>query len=300
MQNDSNIDYLAEVIISHMIRNENITEKDVIVHLKGVFERYFSKEVANIRKRHDKEGKPLWDIFINREGMYDILPEGFFHSGSGTFFKDKNETLKDLKRHKLEEKKARIFFLPFEQEFFKMRINKEQFEQDFFYSPEAVEEFVVFFNLDNLNLNSYQKSSLFFIFPYIPHIIGNLKLTQTCFEIILQEKVKIAFSGNSKELPSDLLPCGLNQTILAKDSILGDLYTSTDPVIKITIGPLQDCKNLNEFLAGNKRNMLNRLTELFIQADIEIETDLLLDEKDQTFILGSEEKECRLNLSTTI
>ncbi len=300
MQNDRNIDYLAEVIISHMIRNENIAEKDVIVHLKGVFKRFFSKEVENIRKRHDKEGKPLWDIFINREGMYDILPEGFFHSGSRIFFKDKNETLKDLKRHKSEEKNARAFFLPFEQEFFQMSINKEQFEQDFFYSPEAVEEFVAFFNLDDLNLNSYQKSSLFFILPYIPRIIGNLKLTQTCFEIILQENVEITFSGNSKQLPSDLLPCGLNQTILADDSILGDLYTSTDPVIKITIGPLQECKNLNEFLAGKKLNILNRLTELFIQADIEIETELLLDEKDRTFILGSEEKECRLNFSTTI
>ena len=295
-----NIDYLAEVIVSHMAANKKIDDNNLIVHLTGVFKRFFSKEVERIRFHKNQQEQDEWNIYIHREGMYDILPEGFFHSHSGKFFKTKKETLKEFARHRQEEKAARQFFLPLEQEFFKYRINKEQFEQDFFYSPEAIEEFVDFFNLNQLELNSYQKSALFFIVPHIPYIAGNLDLTQTCFEIILQESVSIETIYLPMEIKNDFENPALSKSTLDIDTLLGNTCMDYNPHLKITVGPLLNSNSLINFLAGRKKKVLDRLIELFIQADMNIITEYLLKDEDADFILNEEQYSSRLNYSTTI
>jgi type VI secretion system protein ImpH len=295
-----NIDYLAEVVVSHLVANKKISESNVYVHLTGVFRRFFSKEIERIDVHRNDEGNQEWNVFLQREGLYDMLPEGFFHSNTQKYFKERKETINEFRIHKEEERRARLFFMPLEQEFFRYNIYREIFEQNFFYSPETIQEFIDFFDLNHLDLNLYQKASLFFILPHIPKITGNLSLIETCFSIILQEKVVIETVYRPSLLTYDNISSALGSNTLAYNSLLGDSVIDNNPGLIIEIGPLADSNSLLSYLSGIKRKVILRLTELFIQADLTITIQILLNKQDRIFVLGEKNFESRLDYSTYI
>lgn len=295
-----NIDFLAEVIVSHLVANKKIDESNVIVHLSGIFRRFFTKEIEKIEVRKNDSGESNWHIFLQREGFYDLLPEGFFHSGAKKYFKDRRETLEEFRKHKDEEQKARLFFMPLEQEFFKYFVYKEIFEQNFFYSPETIQEFIDFFDLNKLELSMYQKASLFFILPHIPKISGNISLVETCFRIILQEEVEISTVYYPAVLTYSNNFSTLGNNTLGYNTLLGTSYTDHNPQIVIQIGPLADSNSLVSYLFGIKQRVIKRLLELFMQADITVHVQIILNENDSVFILNEKEYQSRLGYSTNI
>lgn len=300
IERDRNIDYLAELVASQLIANHVITETDVYFHCLGVFKRFFSKDVEKIIERNNENGIKEIDVFVHREGIYDLLPEGFFHNPSQKYFKDRRETIQELRRHKKEERSARQFFMPLEQEFFRHLVNKELFEQNFFYAPETIGEFIDFFELDHLDLNMYQQASLFFIVPHIPKIAGNLGLTETCFEIILQEQVRFKIEPVPKSIePEHFIPI-LSTSILGYNAMCSNVCQDNNPEIRIEIGPLRNSDSLMNYLNGAQQDIIKRLIDLFIQADLNTKVDILMKEENQSFVFGPEPFEARLNYSTTI
>lgn len=300
LKREDHIDYLAELIVSQYIANNHINEDNVYFHCLGVFKRFFSQDVDKVLTRKNDKGEQVRDVYINREGIYDLLPEGLFHGHSHKQIKDRKETVQEFTQHKLEERSARQFFSPLEQEYYKLLVNKEIFEQNFYYAPETVSEFIDFFNLDHLGLNMYQQASLFFIIPHIPKITGNLGLTEACFEIILQEHVKFSDLINSVNPDPFVQSNSLFKSVLGVSSLCGSTQLNSIGGLLIEIGPLQESDSLIEYLNGDKIKLLNRLCDLFIQADIITQIRILLNETDEAFILGEESYRARLNYSTTI
>jgi len=300
LKREDHIDYLAELIVSQYIANNHINEDNVYFHCLGVFKRFFSQDVDKVLTRKNDKGEQERDVYINREGIYDLLPEGLFHGHSHKQIKDRKETVQEFTQHKLEERSARQFFSPLEQEYYKLLVNKEIFEQNFYYAPETVSEFIDFFNLDHLGLNMYQQASLFFIIPHIPKITGNLGLTEACFEIILQEHVKFSDLINSVHPDPFVQSNSLFKSVLGVSSLCGNTQLNSIGGLLIEIGPLQESDSLIEYLNGDKIKLLNRLCDLFIQADIITQIRILLNETDEAFILGEESYRARLNYSTTI
>lgn len=300
IKRQENIDFLAEVIASHLVANKKINDSDIYVHLLGVFKRFFSKDIEKIDVHRNESGENEWNLFLHREGFYDLLPEGFFHTSTRKYFKDRRETIEEFRLHRIEEKNARNFFMPLEQEFFKHLVHKEIFEQNFYFAPETIEEFIDFYHLNHITLNMYQKASLFFIMPYTSLISGNLNLTETCFEIILQEKVKIKSYFNSIVKAGNLNIPGLGKNTLGKDSLLGSDFFDFNPQLLIEVGPLSDSDLLLDYLSGMNRKLIDWLTGLFVQADLSTLVNILLKEQDEVFILGGKSSESRLNYSTSI
>jgi len=298
--NQENIDYLAEVIVSHLLAGKKSDVSEISIRLLGTFRRFFSKDVEKIRSHSNTLKEEEWEVFLHREGFYDFLPEGFFHTNTRKYFKDHHETIAEFRKHKEEEKNARQFFMPLEQEFYKHYINKEIFEQEFYFTPETIREFIDFYNLKDLDLNIYQKATLFFVMPYVSIIAGNLSLTETCFEIILQEKVqfKTQFSAIVKtyiEIDPDL-----NSVILGKNSTLGHDVIDGNPQLLIEIGPLNKSDSLLSFLFGTDRKLIDWLLALFIQADLTTYVRILLNKQDESFVIGEKNYESRLNYSTSL
>jgi len=300
IKNKENIDFLAEVIASHLITNEKIDDSNIYVHMLGVFQRFFSKDIEKIDVHRNASGERDWNLFLNREGFYDLLPEGFFHLHTSKYFKDRHDAVVEFRMNRQEEKSARQFFMPLEQEFFKHRIHKEIFEQNFYFAPETIEEFVDFYHLNALDLNMYQKASLFFIMPYASIIAGNLKLTETCFEIILQEKVQIKtlFSSRVSNYPGKMP--GLGNVELGIDSALGLDVIDGNPQLLIEIGPLAESDSLLNFLFGLNRKLVDWLIALFIQADLTTYVQIVLKSQDEAFVMGEKNYESRLNFSTSL
>ena len=301
LDKERHIDYLAEVVVSHQMATKKLKDTDVYIHALGTFKRFFSKDVERIRpRRSGRGGVRELDVFINREGLYDLLPEGFFHGHSNKYFKDRHETIREFRRHKKEEKSARKFFMPLEQEFFRKLLNKEIFEQNFYYAPETIGEFIDFFELDHLGLNIYQQASLFYILPHIPKIIGNLGLTETCFEIVVQEKVRLKSIRETTYHKSDQELPGLGSGCLGVNTTCGNSFPDHNPGILIEIGPLKESDSLMSFISGTRQDLINRMIELFIQADLTTKVNILLSKQDEVFELVSDSHKARLNYSTTI
>ena len=294
------IDFLAEVVVSHLMTNKKIDESNVYVHLLGVFRRFFLREIEEIKPIRNASGDIEWNVFIHREGLYDLLPEGFFHTTTRKYFKDREETLREFRGHREEEKRARLLFSPLEQEFFRYRVYRTIFEQNFFYTPEAIQAFIDFFDLDKLGLNIYQKAALFFILPHIPRISGNISLTETCFRIILQEEVKIKIAATPPVHSFDDSYAVLGSVTLGRNSVPGSLCTGSTPALTIEIGPLADSSLLKDYLFGVRQKVLVRLSELFTQSDLDVSFIFLLNEDDRCFLLGERDFQSRLNYSTNI
>ena len=295
-----NIDYLAELVVSNLMTNKGIADKHIFVHLLGTFNRFFSNDIENSEVHKTEANDPEFHFYLNREGLYDFLPEGFFHSHSHKYYKNRIETKNEFRQHRIEEQNARRFFMPLEQEFFSYLLQKENFEQDFFYEPETIREFIDFFDLDRLILNMYQKASLFFLLPHIPKIAGNLALTETCFEIILQEKVRFKTDYNSYALipENELVPVHKNK--LGVNTFLGNKCIDLNPRLTIAVGPLQQSDSLIRFLNGSEYQLMNRLAELFIEADLTFRFEVFLNEQDSAFVFGKKDYEARLKYSTTL
>ncbi len=298
--NPENIDYLAEVIVSHLLAGKKSDMSGVSIRLLGIFRRFFSKDVEKITSRSNTLKEEEWEVFLHREGFYDFLPEGFFHTYTRKYFKDHNETIAEFRKHKEEEKIGRQFFMPLEQEFYRHHINKEIFEQEFYFTPETIHEFIDFYNLRALDLNIYQKATLFFVMPYVSIIAGNLSLTETCFEIILQEQVqfKTQLSAIVKTY-IEKVP-DLNCVILGKNSSLGNDVVDGNPQLLIEIGPLLKSDSLLSFLFGPDRKLIDWLLAFFIQVDLTTCVRILLNKQDESFVFGEKNYESRLNYSTSL
>src|SRR3954447_18210165 len=108
-------DFRAEVIGAEFIENGTPADRILIVPL-GALNRPQSKDVEGIEQElSEYDNKEYLLIKTPKEGLYDKLPEGLFHTAiSYAPYKTEQQVVEAIKRHRLEEKAARRFFLPFE------------------------------------------------------------------------------------------------------------------------------------------------------------------------------------------
>jgi hypothetical protein len=300
MNLNDNIDFLAEVVANNLMETEKLDDEHVFAHLLGSFQRFFTREVNRIEKRTSLSGEKEGHIFLHREGLYDLLPEGLFHGNTSTHFKDREATLKEFRIHREEEESARLFFMPLEQEFFRYRVGIEAFERSFHASPETIREFIRFFDLEEMDLDMHQQASLFYILPHVSRIAGHIFLAEICFSIILQEAVSISRLRNPPAIQLDTEGCRLNKGYLGYDSLLGDTAPDDSLNLKIEIGPLAERESLSSFLFGRKKVLVSKLCDLLLKADAVPLIEVLLNERDRQFTLGNAPYESRLNYSTTL
>jgi len=114
--NDSDTDFKPEVVASSLIEQGYDPEQIVIVR-QGYAKRGFSPEIEDIELKYSlQELQDFLYIKINRESLYDILPQGLFHQPvyRKKINKNKEEILEEIAIHRREEFFARKFFQAFE------------------------------------------------------------------------------------------------------------------------------------------------------------------------------------------
>ncbi|MEO8961053.1 MAG: hypothetical protein ABI325_04175, partial [Ginsengibacter sp.] len=116
-------DFKAEVVAAEMVES-GVPAEEIMIILLGSLRRSHRKDVDTITEEiSDHNNKVFTHITTHKEGIYDMLPEGLFHSPalpkSATTQK---EIIENIKKHRLEENNARRFFLPFEAAINQLRI----------------------------------------------------------------------------------------------------------------------------------------------------------------------------------
>ena len=119
---DTIISYDADIIaesISTGLEQQGIPASDIFIKPLGTRARGYRKDVSAYSIKEDDTGRQLLFLHANREGIYDGLPEFIFHhSHAKSSYQHIQAITDEIKRFREEEEAARLFFLPFEQEFF--------------------------------------------------------------------------------------------------------------------------------------------------------------------------------------
>lgn len=279
----------AEIIATEVNKGSDFNV-DFLIQNKSSFSRPYRRDVLNVENT-ENDNELLLEL--SRNGLYDSLPEALFHNGSVSNKKTSYSAKRKI--YKEEEKNARSFFSPIENEFFHQRINIEKNERDLlnnFYNLE--DDFLIhFWNIDKKIPKEYQLK-LIKLLPYSFIISGDLELSRLSLEKILDQKVvfKKKYKDDVIFDESNKRELGVN---LVTESKKGNVV---QPYLEVTIGPVKETDL--KTLVNNKgtERFIESFYSYFIPLELDVVTKLTTDKSDGFVLNGKQE--AMIGITTTI
>ena len=291
-------DFKSELLFDALLESE-IEDVNIVVKPNGLFYRNFRKDM--MRLASDPIKSHVVNIDVSRDGFYDILPENITHNNQdGELY---GNAVKEFKRRKIEEKEARNFFNPLENELFRFRHAVEKYESVF---------------LSNLNTNKVSDTirTILAVDDAIPdNYVVKLyyallkqnqvreqnieKIIQTLEEII-QEKVNCTVSNIKLSNTHDVnakkedMILGINTTLESNEKIFLKKYN-------FTFGPLKKSENLELFFKNElMETFITTFFNLFLPFHIQYSFEIKLNGDDEQFVINDDNFKSRLGISTVI
>ena len=278
-------DLRLEVILAELLA-QGYPLDDFLVRPVGLFARRYRRDLGLVyeepfERRHRAVVRTVLEV--HREGLYDALPQQVFHQpGTGAGPGASVEAMvEDSRTQRRKEKATRLFFAPFEQEFFRFRVGIEQEEQRYFTSLAAHwynEVLAHFWGLADAGLPPAVLTRLLYLLPLAHGIVGDLERTRHCFESVLGQAVRLRVIPPQRH-PLPLPPAAalatagtLGHVALGRDLVLGGEYQETLPALEISLQDLS-VSALDAYLSDAwPAKALALLCEYFIA----FETDVVL------------------------
>lgn len=307
------LDLRLEVVLAELL-DYGYTFDDFLVQPVGLFARRYRRDLGNVRdEKFERAYRSVVRtvLEVHREGLYDALPQQVFHQpGSTNGQAGVQAMVEDIRAQRRKEKATRLFFLPFEQEFFRCRIRIEQQEKQYFTNLSARwynYAMARFWGIDETNLPTGPLTNLLYLLPLAHGIVGDLARTQQCFESVLGQPVQL------KVVPPlrHLLPTSMDDTAnsgalsgtlgameLGRDLMLGGDYQETMPALEISLYGLSIAE-LEGYLGGRWRaKALALLCEYFIAFETDVVIRYEMAAVESSFQLGEGEEAAVLGFTT--
>ncbi len=261
--NKLQINLKAEVIGS-LLSNIGIDKTSIQSNYTSSFNRSYRNDTY--KAKYNSENDTL-DLFISRNGLYDMLPEGLFHPE--IIENNKKISVKNLleshKKQKKEESEARLFFKPFENHIFQFFIKIEDKEKNLINNSHEFRSFFMqFWGLESW-IKDEQFVFMLHILPYSKNIKGNInRITQLLSHHLQKE---ISFNRGWKEIH-------LSKHTKQQDLILGQNFiignTSDQlPCIEFNIYNISD-QELHEY---SKNGYYYKFISLYFEYLLPIELE---------------------------
>ncbi len=283
-------DLRLEVLASILLEAEEISPDQLLIHSEGLFLRNYKTDILSVEEGSGARGKNQLHISVAREGLYDSLPEGLFHQTIGKGPKiDTEASVEEIKRHQKEEKEARKFFMPIEQEFFRLQIEAEILERKLLLAQFDRNQYDLFLDLWRVPgyLTDDQITQLLHIVPLLHRIVGNLELTELCLSIIMGTKIQLQTKIIPLKQNFDIHLPSLGEAKLGQDTILGSFVEDSSPDIELIVGPIGK-NDLKNFLTGGQDlALLQYLAAYMFPVQSEFKIVLNMEKKDRDFYLTS-------------
>ncbi|OBQ56570.1 hypothetical protein JJL45_12800 [Tamlana sp. s12] len=272
----------AEVLVAEIEAKTAVTSDHISVSNQSDFNRSYRNDIINVSIDSHGGDQELLKLDLSRHGIYDLLPEGVFHSVES---KHKTASYKELnKRQKEEERQARSLFAPLEDAFFRCRIEAEQKQdktiRDF---SNLKDPFLLNFWKIDPSIPKDLAVKLLRLLPYAHQISGNLELTFLSLKKILGVDINYKKGFESLELRIDQPSenkLGVN-FVLQQDSL-----TIQQPTLHIKVQP-QSNSDLAPIVGSQGfTRFLQVFYKFFIPFEYHIKTEIQVKEADE-FILGS-------------
>lgn len=291
-------DVKAELLFDALIK-AGVMDSDINIDNNGVFYRRYSKDI--LRVSTDVNNSDIVTIATSRDGIYDVMPESLTHNYRAD--ERKEDPVEEFKQRRREEKQARHFYNPLENELFRFRHDIESYEANFFSSLNlgGVADIIrVILGLDDI-IPDKLAVKLFYAFikqknsnsQDIGHIIKIL-------ENILLEKVSYKTSNIKLEHVYDIegnnddMIMGITTTLASSESIFLKKYD-------FVIGPLKNPDNLPYYFNGQVLEaFLNAFFNLFIPFQLQFSFTIRLNAEDELFSMDDTLYKSRLGISTVL
>lgn len=284
------LDLKAEVIAASLIQ-KGIPDDRIVVQFKGTAQRSYRKDVsAFYTLLSDYDNTEYLYLETHRDGFYDALPENIFHQPTrGRTEKNKYEVIDEIRKHRAEEKAARKFFLPLEQEYMSIRTLLHLLEDDFEKNSDNSRLIGIFSEHWPIlkKLDTYHAYIFLRIIPLIHSIRNNFELASKTISLVLGVPVSIELykpgKMNARSFLFDLGGC-----VLGMDSTVGTDVFDGEYDLKVNIGPLNEY-TIQDFVTGGKyETVVDELLDYFIGANYLYHKELLIDELEKQFTLEPE------------
>ncbi|MFC5044998.1 hypothetical protein ACFSTE_20760 [Aquimarina hainanensis] len=286
----------AEVIVAEILSNSSMNFSDIDISNESVFSRSYRRDIIDTKFDVFSGKSDKIKLSLARNGIYDSLPEGVFHRPIDS--KDKTSYNEIRKRYKKQEKDARNFFAPLENEFFTQQVKIEQNERLLINKfTNLKNDFLLKFWKLNDDIPKEYSIKLLQLLPYVHQISGNLELTALSLEKIINEKVEI--QRKDKKI-SDHIKESFRSTRLGVDMTLSLEETAIYyPSVTITIGPVKRSKMKNYTKNGVTKKFISTFCDYFLPMEMDSELTILSSEEENTFTINKEDSP-RIGLTTTI
>lgn len=263
----------AEALCAELMAN-GVSFDELIIRFTGAFRKSYRNDIEQVLPLNDGSGQIV--IAINRDGLYDKLPEGLFHQTRGGARTDGlSGMVGEYRRFRDEEKQARKFFQPVEQEFFRYRLITEQEERKLQFgilNGNLDAEFYRFWNIE-ASLPSKPASVLALIMPWIAQIKGNRTLTAKALSMMLGKPVSSKSVVSEEQFDEDAGFCLGAEAMLSVDTVCGNHFAEPYEQWEFAIGEL-DRHEMEAYTGDNAYGrFLERFEELFIPLEVELKLE---------------------------
>ncbi|HEY2649468.1 MAG TPA: hypothetical protein VGI38_09735 [Puia sp.] len=295
-------DIRLEVIVADLL-TESLNLNDLVIQNNGLFKRNYHHDIETAGAIDYGPGKKKKMRFVvNREGIYDLLPEDLFHQVADTGnIPEKHEAIREIKEQQNVEKQTRLFFQPLEQEFYSQRIKLELEERKFLFESNNVLPGEIFTDLWSLPefLDDQQKSQLGLLMPVIYKLAGRIDILPFIFECIIGDVVEIKETLPERVCISE--PPVLGFMKLSIDSVLDGMMNGLQSAFTVVIH-LSDVHQLPGYMRDGKKLAVHQfLCNLFMPLDAELFFEIDFSGESAGFLIDSEKDfSGTLNYTTTI
>jgi hypothetical protein len=232
------------------------------------------------------------DIAVNRESIYESLPQKFFDVPD-----EDNPKLKDGGKPSLH---PRQFFLPFEQALYQARIAIAILERQTFsdfsipikklWNLEILAKDVVDYRT-RYRLDSKELLALHFLLPLSKDICFNKSKLEDTLGLFIGEKVKIKKKKSKRHLVPDFLTSNVGNAVLGENFVLGSSFRNGIPGMEIQVLEVDPSRVEDEFIIPSERNKKFFLEDIapkyFIPMEIEWEIAIFTRDIPEDFTLSS-------------
>jgi hypothetical protein len=291
-------DLKMEFILGELME-AGLDPEDIAINALGIFKRRYGKDIAGAEVREYKTSKRQYlSLDINRNGIYDLLPKGLLHQPQNRKTNiTASEAIEEYKQQKRIETESRMFFLPFEQEIYRLLLLLESEERKSIFDVQNVlknQVFVGFWGIPDI-FNEQQICNLLYILPLASFIVGNYRLTKLCFESILIDRVDIDASAPLIHPVPENDHTVLNHIYLGMSFVIENSYSEVAGSLAVSIYPTREEDLVSYLEGGVKMKMLRFMFDYFLPFENDVTINILLNER---FTLTEEPHHARLGITT--
>lgn len=273
--------------------DKGLLQDDFMISCDHIFRRAYRKDIISA-VIDERKSQHVLQMHLSRSGLYDHLPEGLFFQEPQQ--KSRVVTVGDMatdyKYNKKKEEDIRLFFQPFEHDFFLQRINIEEEEKGLLQGLQSgllTEYFNRFWDLSKA-VPPVLAGKLILLLPYAYKIAGDVELTAQCLTQLLNEEVKV-IQRIQQTTDADALvsSAGLGEVQVGLDMICGNTFWDGDPVMEMTIGPLLHSQVTDYLEGGSRFTLMETFNRFFIPAGIDVILSVQLPVEKMHMILSEEQ-----------